>query len=72
MTTSEPGPLTGIRVIDFSQATLGPAATMSLSRTPGEWRSAPSRLGADGESVLADFGIDSDRASGLRANGVIA
>jgi formyl-CoA transferase len=43
-----------------------------LSRTPGAWRSAPPRLGADGDAVLADFGIDSDRASGLRANGVIA
>jgi formyl-CoA transferase len=43
-----------------------------LSRTPGGWRSAPPRLGADGDAVLADFGIDSDRASGLRANGVIA
>jgi hypothetical protein len=34
----------------------------------------PGPLGrrADGEAVLADFGIDSDRASGLRANGVIA
>jgi crotonobetainyl-CoA:carnitine CoA-transferase CaiB-like acyl-CoA transferase len=53
-------------------ATVVVGSPVHLSRTPGAWRSAPPRLGADGESVLADFGIDSDRASGLRANGVIA
>jgi crotonobetainyl-CoA:carnitine CoA-transferase CaiB-like acyl-CoA transferase len=53
-------------------ATVVVGSPVHLSRTPGAWRSAPPRLGADGEAVLADFGIDSDRAFGLRANGVIA
>ena len=67
-TTIALGPLTGIRVIDLSQATLGPAATA----TPGAWRFVPPSPEARRQTVLADFGTDSDRASRLRANGVIS
>jgi crotonobetainyl-CoA:carnitine CoA-transferase CaiB-like acyl-CoA transferase len=53
-------------------ATVVVGSPVHLSRSPGAWRLRPPALGADGEAVLTDYGVDTDTVSRLRANGVIA
>ena len=47
----------------------GPAA--KLSRTPTRVRSAPPGLGADGEAVLREVGLEPEEVSALAASGVV-
>jgi crotonobetainyl-CoA:carnitine CoA-transferase CaiB-like acyl-CoA transferase len=63
MTVEMPHPIAGqVRLV---------ASPIKLSATPVRYRLAPPLLGADTESVLAEFGIAPDEVAAFRRSGAI-